>query len=45
VSPVDCGARKFSGIADDELVMGFPVEILPEIVGALKIVVGASGSK
>jgi uncharacterized protein (DUF169 family) len=39
------GSRKFSGIADDELVMGFPVEMLPEIVGALKIVVGAPGSK
>jgi uncharacterized protein (DUF169 family) len=39
------GSRKFSGIADDEMVMGFPTEMLPEIVGALKIVVGAPGSK
>jgi uncharacterized protein (DUF169 family) len=39
------GSRKFSGIADDEMVMGFPAEILPEIVGALKNVVGAPGSK
>ncbi len=39
------GSRKFSGIADDEMVMGFPAEMLPEIVGALKIVVGAPGSK
>ena len=37
--------RKFSGIADDEMVMDFPTEMLPEIVGALKIVVGAPGSK
>ena len=39
------GSRKFSGIADDEMVMGFPAEMLPEIVRALKIVVGAPGSK
>jgi uncharacterized protein (DUF169 family) len=39
------GSRKFSGIADDEMVMGFPAEILPEITAALKIVVGAPGSK
>jgi uncharacterized protein (DUF169 family) len=39
------GSRKFSGIADDEMVMGFPAEMLPEIAGALKIVVGAPGSK
>jgi uncharacterized protein (DUF169 family) len=45
VPPVDCGSRKFSGIADDELVMEFAVEMLLEIVGALKIVVGAPGSK
>jgi uncharacterized protein (DUF169 family) len=45
VPPVDCESRKFSGIADDEMLMGFPAETLPEIVGALKIVVGAPGSK
>ena len=39
------GSRKFSGIADDEMVMGFPAEMLPEISAALKIVVGAPGSK
>jgi uncharacterized protein (DUF169 family) len=39
------GSRKFSGIADDELVMGLPAEILPEIAAALKIVIGAPGSK
>jgi uncharacterized protein (DUF169 family) len=43
--PVDFGSRKFSGIADDEMVMGSPAEMLPEIVGALNIVVGAPGSK
>jgi len=39
------GSRKFSGIADDEMVMGFPAEMLTEISAALKIVVGAPGSK
>lgn len=39
------GSRRFSGIADDEMVMGFPAEILPEIATALKIVIGAAGSK
>ena len=39
------GSRKFSGIADDEMVMGFPAEMLPEIITALKIVIGAPGSK
>ena len=39
------GSRRFSGIADDEMVMGFPAEMLPEITTALKIVVGAPGSK
>jgi len=39
------GSRKFSGIADDEMVMGLPAEMLPEIVAAIKIVVGAPGSK
>ncbi len=39
------GSRKFSGIADDEMVMGFPAEMLSEIITALKIVIGAPGSK
>jgi uncharacterized protein (DUF169 family) len=39
------GSRKFSGITDDEMVMGFPAEMLPEITAALKIVTVAPGSK
>ena len=39
------GSRKFSGIGDDEMVMGFPAEMLPEIIAALKIVVGAARFK
>lgn len=39
------GSRKFSGIAPDELVMGFPAERLDEIVDALKIVCAAPGSQ
>ena len=39
------GSRRFSGIADDEMVMGFPAEMLPEIVDAVKIVTQAPGSK
>jgi uncharacterized protein (DUF169 family) len=39
------GSRKFSGIADDEMVMGFPAEMLPQIVEGVKIVTQAPGSK
>ena len=39
------GSRRFSGIGDDEMVMGFPAEMLPEIIAALSIVIGAAGSK
>jgi uncharacterized protein (DUF169 family) len=39
------GSRKFSGITDDEMVMGIPAEMLPEISTALKIVTAAPGSK
>jgi uncharacterized protein (DUF169 family) len=39
------GSRKFSGIADEEMVMGFPAEMLPEIVEAVKIITQAPGSK
>ena len=39
------GSRRYSGIADDELVMGFPAELLPEIADAVKIVTAAPGSK
>jgi uncharacterized protein (DUF169 family) len=38
------GSRKFSGIADDEMVMGIPGELLPEVSEAIKIVTGAPGS-
>lgn len=39
------GSRKFSGIEDDEMVMGFPAEMLPELVEAVQIVTQAPGSK
>jgi uncharacterized protein (DUF169 family) len=39
------GSRKFSGIADDEMVMGIPAELLPELAAALKVVTAAPGSK
>jgi uncharacterized protein (DUF169 family) len=39
------GSRKFSGIADDEMVMGFPAEMLPDLVDAVKIITQAPGSK
>jgi uncharacterized protein (DUF169 family) len=39
------GSRRFSGITDDEMVMGFPAEMLPEIVEAVKIITQAPGSK
>lgn len=39
------GSRKYSGIEDGEMVMGFPVEMLPEIVDAVRIVTAAPGSK
>ncbi|MCQ8894138.1 MAG: DUF169 domain-containing protein [Methanolinea sp.] len=39
------GSRKFSGIEDREMVMGFPVEMLPEIIDAVQIVTAAPGSK
>jgi len=38
------GSRKFSGIADDEMVMGFPAEILTEVTDAIKVVTSAPGS-
>jgi uncharacterized protein (DUF169 family) len=38
------GSRRFSGIEDDELVMGIPAEILPEFARALTVVTGAPGS-
>jgi uncharacterized protein (DUF169 family) len=39
------GSRTFSGIADDEMVMGFPAEMLPEITDAVKVITRAPGSK
>lgn len=39
------GSRKFSGIEDGEMVMGFPAEMLPEMVDAVKVVTAAPGSK
>ncbi len=38
------GSRKFSGIEENEMVMGIPAERLPELVAALGIVTGAPGS-
>ncbi|RXE55303.1 hypothetical protein ABH15_11035 [Methanoculleus taiwanensis] len=38
------GSRKFSGIEDDEMVMGIPAELLPELAEAVTIVTGAPGS-
>ncbi len=39
------GSRKFSGIADDEMVAGFPVERLEELAEAILKVTAAPGSK
>jgi uncharacterized protein (DUF169 family) len=39
------GSRKFSGIVDEEMVMGFPVEMLAELGEAIKVVTTAPGSK
>jgi uncharacterized protein (DUF169 family) len=39
------GSRRFSGIEDDEMVMGIPGELLSEIAESLKIVAEAPGSK
>ena len=38
------GSRRFSGIAEDEMVMGFPAEMLPEITDAVKVITQAPGS-
>lgn len=38
------GSRKFSGIADDEMVIGIPGELLGELADAISIVTGAPGS-
>ncbi len=38
------GSRKYSGIQEQEMVMGIPAEMLPLIIEALPVVVGAAGS-
>lgn len=38
------GSRKFSGIAEEEMVMGIPVELLPEIAASIRVVTSAPGS-
>jgi uncharacterized protein (DUF169 family) len=38
------GSRKYSGIQEHEMVMGIPAEILPLIIEALPVVLGAPGS-
>ena len=38
------GSRKFSGIEEQEMVMGLPAERLPELVAGLETVMGAPGS-
>jgi len=38
------GSRRFSGISDNEMVVGFPGEMLPEIAETIKIVTGSPGS-
>ncbi|MCU0631098.1 MAG: DUF169 domain-containing protein [Methanoregulaceae archaeon] len=39
------GSRKFSGIADDEMVIGIPGEMIPEFTQSIGVIVGAAGSK
>ncbi len=39
------GSRRFSGIENDEMVMGFPGEIIEEVVEAIQTVAAAPGSK
>jgi uncharacterized protein (DUF169 family) len=39
------GSRKFSGIKDEEMVAGFPIEVIAEVAENLKKVTAAPGSK
>ncbi len=39
------GSRKFSGIKDEEMIVGFPIELLKDVVESLKKVTAAPGSK
>lgn len=39
------GSRKFSGIKDEEMVAGFPIELMEELVAGVRKVTAAPGSK
>lgn len=39
------GSRKFSGIKDEEMIAGFPIELLEDVVEGVKKVTAAPGSK
>ena len=39
------GSRKYSGIADNEMVIGIPGEMIPEFTQSIGMIVGAAGSK
>ena len=39
------GSRKFSGISDDEMVIGIPAEMINEFAQSVGVIVGAAGSK
>jgi uncharacterized protein (DUF169 family) len=39
------GSRKFSGFVDEEMVMGFPIEMLTGPGEAIKVVTTAPGSR
>ncbi|HJJ73706.1 MAG TPA: DUF169 domain-containing protein, partial [Methanocorpusculum sp.] len=39
------GSRKFSGIKDEEMVAGFPIEVIADVAENLKKVTAAPGSK
>ncbi|MGZ4920546.1 MAG: DUF169 domain-containing protein [Halobacteriota archaeon] len=38
------GSRRFSGIVEEEMIVGFPAEMLSEIVGAVQVITQAPGS-
>ncbi len=39
------GSRRYSGVGDEEGVLGIPIEVLPGLLDALKVITGAPGSK
>jgi uncharacterized protein (DUF169 family) len=39
------GSKRFSGIGDEEMVMGFPAELLPSMVHTVEVITAAPGSK